>query len=194
MTKDNGYIGISTTIGAISGTVYGLRHPGEESLAKIQKLKPSTVDLMKEYRDSFDIMAAGQALKEGKITEDEYKKANDIRTAIHNTYEKEQQIIDIADTPLDERTKTFRQAVKEANATRPELWKSMFKLNGEFKQKLIDLKIFDNEKFTSAYNSAKKKTGTMYKELSKCAAKGLAIGAAAGIAIGVVLNKIANKG
>ncbi len=192
MSNDNNYIGISTAIGGLGGAVYGFRNPNEQTITKITRMKPSLVDVMQEYRDSFNYLKAGDAFREGKITEEEYKRANDIRTAFHNVYEKEKQVIDIANTPIEERTKTFRQAVKEANATRPKLWKTIIGFDKDFRNKLIELEIFDAEKFSAAFKAIKGKMLFTYKELGKFAAKGLAIGAAIGAVVGIALNKISN--
>lgn len=193
MSKDHNYIGVSATLGGIGGAVYGFRHPSEKSIARIAQMKPSAIDTMMEYRDSFNIDTACDAVRSEKLTLDEFDKVKTIKNAIHETCEKEQQIIEVANTPIENRTKTFRQAVKEANATRPKLWKSMFLLNKDFKEKLIELNIFDAERFNAAMDAAKAKLKPLYKELSKGAAKGLAIGIAAGVAVGAFLNRIANK-
>lgn len=193
MSKDNNCIITSSALGATAGTIYGFRHPSEKSCQKIARLKPTISQAMKDYRDCFDIMNAGQAVREGKLSIDEYKTVNSIRTAIHNAYEKEKQLADILNTPMEKRPMTFRQAVREANKTRPQLYKAAFKLNKKLRDKLVELNVFDIEKFSNTMNAVKKKAVVMYKELAKSSAKYLLIGTAAGAVTGCVLNKISNK-
>lgn len=192
MSSDN-YIPISASVGAIAGGLYGFRNPSEKVCKKIAGVKPTITETMKEYADSFDIMQAGKKVKSGELSLDEYKKTARIYKAVYNTFEKEKQITDVMNTPIEERTMTFRQAVKEANKTRPELYKAMFGFNNKFKAKLTELEIFDAEKFSQAYKQAAKKMVFMYKELGKGALKGLGIGAVAGVLIGHSLNKIADN-
>lgn len=193
MSENRNYIGIGATTGAIAGTIYGFKYPSEKTCIKLAKLQPDVVTTMKEYRDCFDILAAGQAVRKGNLTIDEYKKINDIRTAIHNVYTKEKEIIDISNTPFENRTKTFKQAVKEANQARPDLFKAIFKLNKNLKSKLIENGIFDEERFLKAMKEASQKTLTAYKELLKGALKWITIGGIAGALISAGIIKILNK-
>ena len=190
MSSDKNYIPISVTTGAIIGTVHGFRNPSEAVCKKLAQTKPSLTETMKNYADCFDMKTAAQKVRTGELRLDEYQKTNNVYSAIYDVYEKEKQIIDVMETPIEERTMTFRQAIKEANKARPELWKAMFSLNKEFKQKLIDLGVFDAEKFSQTLKSAARKTALSYKELSKGAFKGLGIGAVIGTGIGLFLNHI----
>lgn len=191
--KNNSYLTMSTATGAAIGAAYGFRHPDEQTCLKLSQLKPTVVETMKNYIDSFDMSAASKAAAEGKINLKEYTDVKHIVNNFTDVMQKEQLVRDIAQTPFEQRTTSFRQAVKEANAARPKLYKSMFKLQQDFKTKLIENNIFNQEKFVQATAAAKKKARAMYKMLSKCAFKGLAIGAAIGLAAGFALNKIVTK-
>lgn len=193
MTSDKNYMPISIGTGALIGAVYGFRNPSEEVCKKLAQQKPSIVDTMKGYFDCFDIAAASRAVQGRQLTSDEFEKTNNIRKAIYNTYQKEKQIVDIMNMPIEKRPMTFKQCIREANKTRPELYKEMFLFNNEFKQKLVDLQIFNTEKFTKILNEAAKKTVHTYKELSKGALKGLGIGILVGTGIGAFLNNISKK-
>ena len=193
MSSDKNYIPISTVTGAVIGAGYGFRNPSEKVCKKIAQVKPSIIDTMKNYSECFDIKNAGAKVRSGELRLDEYKKTADIYGAIYNVYQKEQQVKDIMDMPIDQRPMTFKQAVKEANKSHIKLFKAMIKFNNSFKEKLTDLEIFDAEKFTKTYHQAAKKTALMYKELSKGALKGLGIGAMLGSFAGIALNNISKK-
>lgn len=184
------FIPTATAIGGIGGAVYGFRHPSEASCLKISKLSPTIVETMTDYRDSFNLSTAKQAVVENKLNLQEYSIVNDIVKNFTNTLEKEQIVQDILNTPIQERTQTLSKATKEANLTRPKLYKSLFKLTKGFKEKLVELNIFDAEKFVQTTKATKERTIAMYKELSKGAAKGLAIGIAAGVAIGYLIKSV----
>ncbi len=191
--KNKSYIPITTAAAGIGGALYGFRHPGEKSCLKISKLTPTIIDTMKEYKDSFDIVAAKNALNSGSIKQDEFFKIENIIKNFSDTLEKELTIKEILNTPFEKRTKSYQTAVREANASRPKLYKSLLKFTKDFQNKLAELKVFDKEKFTAAAEAAKKKTIAMYKELSKNALKGLGIGIAVGVAIGFFLDSIAKS-
>jgi hypothetical protein len=193
MATDRNYMSISIATGAVIGAGYGFKHPSEEVCKKLALQKPTITETMKGYFDCFDMMKASEAIRSKALSADEYEKTNNIRKAIYNTYQKEKQIIDIMNMPIQDRPITFKQAVREANKTRPELYKKMIGLNGEFKQKLIDLQIFNTEKFSEILKATAKKTTLVYKELSKGAVKGLAVGTVIGTAIGYFLNNISRK-
>lgn len=191
--KNNSYLTMSTAAGAVCGAYYGFKHPGEQTCIKLAQLKPTFVDTMKNYIDSFDLSAASKAAAEGKINLKEYTDVKKIVENFTDVMQKEQLVRDISETPLEQRTTSFKQAVKEANAARPKLYKSILKLKSDFKTKLIENNIYNQEKFVQATAAAKKRAAAMYKMLSKGALKGLAIGAAAGLAAGYLLNKIGTK-
>lgn len=191
--KNNSYITMSTVTGAAIGAVYGFRHPSEQTCIKLAQLKPTVVETMKDYADSFDMSAASKAVAEGKINLKEYTDVKNIVNNLTDVMQKEQLVRDIEQTPFEQRTMSFRQAVKEANKSRPKLYKALFKLQQDFQNKLIENNIFNKEKFEQATAAAKNKMCTMYKMLSKCALKGLAIGAAIGLAAGFALSKIVTK-
>ena len=174
----------TTTIGGIGGAVYGFRHPSEASCLKISKSSPTIIETMTDYKDSFNLSAARQAVAENKLNLQEYSLVDDIVKNFTNTLEKEQIVKDILNTPLQERTQTLSSATKEANLARPKLYKSLLKLTNGFKEKLVELNVFDAEKFAQTTKAAKERTIAMYKELSKGAAKGLIIGVIAGMAVG----------
>ena len=192
MTTDKNYMPISVGTGAVIGAAYGFRNPSEKVCKKLAQ-KPTIVDTMKGYFDCFNIKEACEAVRGKQLTSDEFEKANNIRKAIYNTYQKEKQIVDIMNQSILERPMTFKQALKEANKTRLPLYKEMFCFNNEFKQKLVELNIFDAEKFSKVLEAAVNKTMLTYKELSKGALKGLSIGALIGVGIGAFLNNISHK-
>lgn len=191
--NNNSYIGISTTLGAAGGALYGFKHPNEKSCLKMSKLTPTVVDTMREYKDSFNLSAAKKSVAEGALNLQEYGKVENIVKNLTDVMEKEQTVKDILNTPFEQRTVSFKDAVKEANMARPKLYKSLLQLNKNFQDKLAESKIFDKEKFEAATKAAKKKTIAMYKELSRGTAKGLAVGAAAGAAVGYFLNSISKN-
>lgn len=190
---DNNYIPISAIAGGTFGAIKWFRNPSEKTCLKLAKLEPNMIDTLKEYRDCFDIQAAGSAVREGKMTLNDYKITNNIRTAIHNLFEKEKQVRDIVNTPFEKRTKTYKQAVKEANSGRKELFKSMLKLDKNIMPKLVENNVLDIEKFSKTMKAMEHKLIITLKELAKGALKGLAIGTIAGAIIGSALNKISDK-
>ena len=193
MSKDNNYIPITTAVGGIGGAIYGFRHPSEKSIARIEKLEPKITETMKEFRDCFDILTAGQSVREGNLALNEYQEVNDLRTLFHKAFEKEQQVIDVSNTPIEERKITFKEAIKEANEIRNKVWVKLITLNSELKEKMVKFGIFDLEKFNQVRNSCKTKFIATLKELSKGAAKTAAIGTAIGLGLGYYFNKISNN-
>lgn len=193
MTNNLNNIAIGTTTGAIIGGIYGFRNPSEKTFIKLSKLGLSTASTLKVYRDCFDMLSAGTAVRSGNLTLDEYRQTNNIRTAIHNVFEKEKQIMEIANTPFEQRTKTLQEAIKEANEARPNLYKEMFNFNNRLRTKLIENNVFDNKKFLNAMENMAKKSFIALKEVSKGALKWLGIGAITGAIIGYLANIISEK-
>ena len=193
VNNNNNHSSVIPTTAAISGiggAVYGFRHPSEASCLKLSKLSPTIIETMTDYKDSFNLNAAKQAVAENRLNLQEYTQVDNIVKNFTNVIEKEQIVKDVLNTPFKERTQTLGSATKEANLARPKLYKSLLKLTNGFKEKLVELKVFDAEKFAQTTRAAKEKTIAMYKELSKGAAKGLAIGIAAGVAVGYLLKSV----
>ena len=190
---DKNYIPTCSVIGAGAGAIYAFRHPSEKVCAKISKIGPDFAQTMKDYKDSFKMVNALDAFKKGEITKEEYNYLTQLHGAICNTYKKEQKVIDILNTPIAERTETYRSAVKKANASRPKLWKQIIKFNKDMQDKYAEIGIFDKEKFAQTLEAAGKKLKLMYKEISKRTVLGLVIGAVIGSAVGYYLNRISNK-
>jgi len=191
--NNKNYIPISATIGGIGGAIYGWRHPSEKSCVKIAQTSPSFADTMQGYKSCFDLEKAKEALNEKKITQDEFTRIENLLNSINNVYEKEKKVAEIANTPYEERTQSFKSAVREAYGARPRLYKNMMKFTKELQDKFSDLKIYDKEKFTETYIAAGKKLKVIFKELSKNASIGLAAGIAGGTLFGYFLNRISNK-
>ena len=190
-TKNNtSYIPVTAAAGAVGGAFYGFKHPGEKSCLKISKLTPNIIDTMTEYKDSFNLETAKIATAEGKLQLNEYSKAENIVNSISEVIEKEQKVKEVLNTPFEQRTTTLKSATKEANALRPKMYKAFLEMTTDFQNKLVELNIFDKEKFSAATKEAKGKAVAVWKELSKGAAKGLAVGVAAGAALGYWLNSI----
>ena len=191
--NNKNYIPASIAIGGIGGAIYGWRHPSENSCIKIAQTEPSYADTMQSYKSCFDLEKAKEALNEKKITQDEYTKIEKLLDSINNVYEKEMKVAEIANTPYEERTQSFKSAVREAYGARPRLYKSMINFTKELQDKFYGLKIFDKEKFTETYVAAGRKLSVIFKELSKNAGIGLAAGIAGGTLFGYFLNRISNK-
>ena len=193
MDNNKNYIPACGIIGGVSGAVYGWKHPSEKTCMKIAKVKPTFVETMQGYKDCFNMQAAENAFNEEKITKEEYEKLKNLYSAISDTYEKEKKVVDISNTPYEERTESFRSAVRDAYSVRPKLWKNMMKFNKELQDKFAQLNIFNKNKFADTLFQAGTKLKVIFKELSKCASIGLAFGAVLGSGLGYFLNKIANN-
>ncbi len=191
--NNTSYIPITAATGAVGGAFYGFKHPSEKSCLKMSNLKPTVIETMTEYKDSFNLENAKIATAEGKLQLDEYSKVEKIVKNFNDVIEKEQIVKEVLDTPFEQRTTTLKNATKEANALRPKMYKALLQLTTDFQNKLIELNIFDKEKFASATKAAKGKAVTLWKELSKGAAKGIAVGIAAGVATGYFLNLISKN-
>lgn len=188
--NNTSYIPIATATGAVGGAFYGFKHPSEKSCLKMSNLKPTVIETMTEYKDSFNLERAQVAAAEGKLQLDEYSKVEKIVKNFNDVIEKEQKVQEVLETPFEQRTTTLKNATKEANALRPKMYKALLQLTTDFQNKLVELNIMDKEKFCTTTKAAKAKAVTMWKELSKGAAKGLAVGLAAGAAVGYGLNFI----
>ena len=193
MSNDNKSLVIGTTAGAIGGSLYGFYHPSEKTLKKLADINLSVVDTMKEYRDSFNLSAAKNAVAENKLNLKEYSIIDKLVNAIEEFRTKEQAVHDIINTPIKERTKTYSQAVKESNNARFEMHKQMFTMSKDFQKKLTQIGVFDFEKFEKAFSETLEKMLKSYKELSKGALKGLGIGALIGLGSGLIFNFAVNK-
>ena len=190
---DKNYIPACGVIGAGAGAVYAYRHPSKKACMKISQTGPSFVQTMGNYKDSFNMVNALTAFNEQKITKEEYTDLTQLYNAICSTYQKEKIVEDIVNTPYNQRTESYKSAVKKANASRPRLWKQMIKFNKYKQDKYAEMGIFDNEKFAQTLNDAGKKLKLIFKETSKRVAAGIVIGTAIGSAVGYYLNKISNK-
>ena len=187
------YIPVCSLIGGGCSAAYAFRHPSEKMCIKFSQMKPSIPEAMKGYMDSFNIEQAKSNLYGGQITEGEYNSVRDLYNAIKDTYNKEQKVVDVLNTPYGERTVTLKSAIKDANASRPKLWKHLIKFSRNMQDKYAELGIFDKEQFEQVYNAAAKKAKLMFKETSKRMGMGLVIGSAIGAAVGYYLNRISNK-
>lgn len=178
--------------GGLGGAVYGLRHPSSKAVDKLAQLTPTTVETMQGYRDSFDISAAKKAVAEGKLDLKTFNTVKNITDVFDEIVQKEQAVVDIQKTPYAQRTKTLKQAIKEANAMRPKMYKSMFAF-GRIQDKLIETGVFDAEKMKQINKLTKQKMFKMYKYLAGSITKGLAIGAAVGALVGLGIHSIVKK-
>lgn len=191
--NNTSYIPITAATGAVGGAFYGFKHPSEKSCLKMSNLKPTVIETMTEYKDSFNLENAKIATAEGKLQLDEYSKVEKIVKNFNDVIEKEQKVQEVLETPFEQRTTTLKNATKEANALRPRMYKALLQLTTDFQNKLVELNIFDKEKFASTTKATKAKAVTLWKELSKGAAKGIAVGIAAGVATGYFLNLISKN-
>ena len=185
--NNKNYIPISAVIGGTGGAIYGWRHPSEKSCIKIAQTEPSFADTMQDYKSCFDLEKAKEALNEKKITQDEFTKIEKLLDSINNVYEKEKKVAEIANTPYEERTQSFKYGA------RPRLYKNMVNFTKELQDKFSELKIYDKEKFTKTYIAAGRKLKVIFKELSKNASIGTAVGIVGGTLFGYFLNRISNK-
>lgn len=188
--KNNSYIYTAGAMGALGGTIYGFKHPSEQACKKLSQMGPTIIETLQGYKDSFNKKAANEAVTTGKLDLLSYEKFKKIYESISDTLEKEKIVKQVLETPISERTKSFKDAVKEANKARAGFRKAMFGFSKKLQNQFIELKIFDKETFTQTIKATKKKTISAYKELSKGALKYLAIGLAAGVAIGAAFKLI----
>ncbi len=179
--------------GGIGGAVYGLKHPGQNAVDKISKLRPTSVETFTGYRNSLNISNATKAVAEGKLDLATYNVVKNIADIFEKVIEKEQAIVDIQNTPYNQRTKSFRQALKEANSVRPKMYKALLKLNKNLQDKLSEAGAFDAKKMQETTSLAKTKMAKMYKYLAGGIAKGAAVGLAAGALIGLGIHSIVKK-
>ena len=193
MKKNDSCIGIAGTIGAVGGAAYAFRHPSEKVCKKIAENGPNIVNTLKAYKDAFTLKNAQAAVKSTELDLDSYTKLKNIVKTISQTLKKEQEVVNIANTPFAQRTKSYKEAVKEANKARSSFRKAMFSFSKELQDKLTKVGAFDPEKFKAVLTETKQRALYAYKELGKGSLKGLAIGAAAGVAVGVALKYILNK-
>lgn len=193
MSDTKNYIPASMAISGLCGGLYGFYHPNEESCLKLSKMKPTMVETFKDYKDSFNMANAQDALKKKKISQTEFDKLKKVIDNLSNVLQKEEYAEAVLNTPYEERTTSYKSAIKDANKARPKLWKSLFCLTTDFHNKLSDLEIMNQEKFKEALSAAKKRLKDTYKELSKGGLKGLAVGLVLGLGIGAFLNNVAKK-
>lgn len=187
------YLTTGTFIGGLAGIGYGLKNPSEKSLDKIQKLRPRVYETMQDYRASFNLNKAKEAVLNQNLDLNSYTKVKNIADIFVDVAKKEKNIEKVLNTPYAERTISLKQAIKEANSLRPKMYKTLMSLDVELQNKLEKLKIFNKKKFVETTKFAKVKTIAMWKELSKGMIKFGAMGVAIGALIGAGLYKIANK-
>ncbi|MBR1425093.1 hypothetical protein IJ579_05980 [bacterium] len=182
--------------GGFGGAVYGFFNPSDDAIKKIMDKKPTLTDALEEYAKSFDLEEAKKALESKNLTQDEFNSLEEIFSNHQDWIAKEKVVNEILDTPFNEREKSFKDAVKEANKARSKLYKSISKFKKipqETMEKLIELKIVNMEVMEKAYKAMIDKAFFMFKELSKGAMKGIGFGIALGTAFGGFLNYIARK-
>ena len=187
------YIVTGAAIGGLSGAGYGFTHPSAKSLSKIESLKPEIYETMQGYRASFNMTNAKNALKSGTLDLNSYGIVKDITDTFVNVAKKEKNIKKILNTPLDKQTISLKEAIKEANSLRPQMYKNLLKLDANLQNKLEELNIFNKQRFVETTKFAKNKLITIWKELSKGIAKFGAVGLAVGALVGLGIYKIAKK-
>lgn len=192
-SSNTNYIIPTAIIGAGSGAIYGFRHPSEEACQKISFLHPTVTEAMNEYKNSFNMDKAAKALKNKKLTKDEFKIVEEIVNNLSNIIEKEENLNKVANTPFNERVQSFRSALKDANKSHFDVYKSFIKFSKNLQNKLIDLNVFDLERFSNNKKSVAKKALKMYKIVAQSAIKPIMICTGVGAAFGLFLNKIAHK-
>lgn len=187
------YIGTGLTVGGLAGAHYGLKNPSNKSFAIAENMRPFVHETMRDYRACFNLKNAKKAVMEGKLDLDSFSKIKELTNNFIDAAKKEKNIKKILNIPYSNRPISLKEAIKEANATRPKLYKSLFNFNVDLQNKLAELKIFNKQKFVNTINFAKTKAIAMNKELIKGILKFGVIGASVGALIGAGVYKIVNK-
>lgn len=187
------YITTGAVVSGLAGAGYGLKNPSEKAVNKIRNLRPRVYESMQDYRASFNLKNAHEAVVNGKLDLNSYSKVKNIADTFVEVAKKEKNIERVLNTPYEKRTISLKQAIKEANSLRPKMYKQLLALDVKLQDKLEKLKIFNKNKFVETTKLAKNKTIAMWKELSKGMLKFGAIGIAIGSLIGAGLYKITNK-
>ena len=183
-------IAATTVAGSAAGGAYAFRHPSDATVKKLETLKPTPAEWFQSLLKSFNMKKAQEALKNNTITEQAYNTTKGVVDSLKNVLEKEEIVEKVRETPHSQRKISLSQATKEANQTRPAMYKSMKNFTEDLMSHLNEHGIFNKNIWEEAKSAAKEKGKQVLKIMAKPLGIGAAVGAGVGLLIGLGVNSL----
>lgn len=191
VNKSDKAVLIGTAVaGSLAGGAYARNHISEARIKRLQDLNIDIPKYYKNFADCFDMKKAQGELKKGSITQDEFNLLKNTHDKFITAAKAEENVKKVSNTPIDKRTTTFSQAVKEANQNRSKLIKTAFQFSKNTQDKLGKLKIMNVCKANLLNREQMGKVADAYKIMAKPMVLGLAFGAFFGYLIGLGVNNL----